>query len=218
MMKKKDDLRSQRMAEKQKRFLDAFRQFGTIRDACKATGIGRHNHYGWLVTDEEYRKEFAGADADFCDALEGELYRRGVEGIDEPLYFRGQKTGDTVKRYSDTLLLAALRARRPEKFDSNFDGVVEHHGPPIHFTLKLGEKSLRPEARAPKPPPIKLDRFLRPIAPPKMIEGQTVKTGEIGGLSQTARTPDAAPDAKTSPPTPPMLADAALQKSVDSGK
>jgi hypothetical protein len=48
-----------------------------------------------------------------------------VEGVEEPIVYQGEIT-NTVRRYSDTLLIFLLKARRPEKFRDNVK--VEHGG------------------------------------------------------------------------------------------
>jgi hypothetical protein len=51
-----------------------------------------------------------------------EAWRRGVEGLSEPLVSAGKLVRDedghpmTIQRYSDVLLTLLLRAHRPEKF------------------------------------------------------------------------------------------------------
>jgi hypothetical protein len=100
----------------QTRFLGAFRSSGNVRLAAEAAGVDRSRHYHWLTEDPEYGDEFAAAKEDAIEALEAEVYRRGVQGVDEPVgWYRGQ-AGGTVKKYSDLLLLALLRAHAPERW------------------------------------------------------------------------------------------------------
>jgi hypothetical protein len=49
------------------------------------------------------------------ERMEREAMRRGVEGYEQPVYYRGRRVGK-IKRYSDTLLMFLLRANRPEKY------------------------------------------------------------------------------------------------------
>ena len=49
------------------------------------------------------------------DWLEDELQRRSHDGWDEPVFYKGEVCGH-VRRFSDTLLLANVKARRPEKY------------------------------------------------------------------------------------------------------
>jgi hypothetical protein len=50
-----------------------------------------------------------------AELLEEEADRRGRDGLDEPVFYRGQQCG-TKRRYSDGLLLARLKAVRPEVY------------------------------------------------------------------------------------------------------
>lgn len=49
------------------------------------------------------------------DLLEDDVRRRAVDGVEEPLFHQGKKVGLT-RKYSDTLLIFLLKARRPAKY------------------------------------------------------------------------------------------------------
>lgn len=68
--------------------------------------------------DDEFRRDWEDAIEAGTDRMEDEMLRRAVEGVDEPIYQGGKKAG-TVKRYSDTLMIFSLKARRPEKYRDN---------------------------------------------------------------------------------------------------
>jgi hypothetical protein len=65
-----------------------------------------------------------------ADALEAEAWRRAVVGVQEPLVSGGKVVRDddgqpiAIRRYSDALMIALLKARRPERFKDR--AVVEH--------------------------------------------------------------------------------------------
>ena len=50
-----------------------------------------------------------------ADALEQEARRRALEGVEEPVFCRGERVG-VIRRYSDALLILLLKAKRPEQF------------------------------------------------------------------------------------------------------
>jgi hypothetical protein len=54
----------------------------------------------------------------YTDDLVQEVHRRAVEGVDEPVYYRGVEVG-SVRRFSDALAISLLKARRPEEFREN---------------------------------------------------------------------------------------------------
>lgn len=106
-------------------FLAAFEETGMITRACELAGVGRTTAYEARQRDEDFALAWADADERATEAMERELYRRAVEGIDKPVYQGGKKVG-TIREYSDTLLIFGLKARRPEKYRDNVK--VEHTG------------------------------------------------------------------------------------------
>lgn len=91
---------------------------GTISAACRAAGVDRTSHYRWLETDPEYAAAIRDAEQQFIHKLEAEMYRRGVEGVDEPVYDGGKLVGHK-RKYSDTLLIFALKGAAPAKYKDN---------------------------------------------------------------------------------------------------
>jgi hypothetical protein len=63
--------------------------------------------------------DFAAAWDDALEAsiehAEGELYRRSVNGVLEPVFYQGEMIGH-IRRYSDTLLMFLLRSHKPERY------------------------------------------------------------------------------------------------------
>ena len=104
-----------RTEARQTAFLQAFAELGTITGACRTSGVGRRSVYDWLADDERFAREFDAARETAADVLEAECRRRGLEGVEEPVYYQGQVVG-TVRRYSDACLLALLKAYRPDRF------------------------------------------------------------------------------------------------------
>lgn len=100
---------------KKRAFLVAYSELGNRTQAAKAAGIDRRNHSNWMRDDEQYREAFEEAHEQACEALEREAHRRAVEGIEEPVYYKGVRV-DTVKKYSDQLLVVLLNANLPDKF------------------------------------------------------------------------------------------------------
>jgi hypothetical protein len=98
-----------------------------VAAAAKATAIGRRTHYDWLEHDPEYAARFKDVDADVTEALETEARRRAQFGVEEPVYYQGQRV-DTIRRFSDTLLIFLLKARRPEVYRERFDHTLAAPG------------------------------------------------------------------------------------------
>jgi hypothetical protein len=105
-------------------WLEAFRKAGTVTAACELAGIHRSTAYDARI-DEQFARAWDEIEMETTDAMEREAYRRGVEGVDEPLVSAGKHVM-TVRKYSDTLLIFMLKARKPETYRDNVK--VEHAG------------------------------------------------------------------------------------------
>lgn len=65
--------------------------------------------------DEAFAKAWDEALAEALDVAEGELYRRSVRGVVKRVYYKDEQI-DTIREYSDTLLIFMLKSHRPEKY------------------------------------------------------------------------------------------------------
>ena len=104
-----------RVTPKKEAFIEHYTRMGTVKSAAKATGVSRKTVYEWLKADEVFSEGFEHAKENVTDELEQEAKRRAYEGINKPIYWQG-KLVDTIKEYSDTLLIFLLKGNRPEKF------------------------------------------------------------------------------------------------------
>jgi hypothetical protein len=102
------------------KFLAAFTEELTISGACKVAGVGRTTVYDRLDRDPRFAAEFHERDEAITDAMEHEAYRRGVIGVERPVYQGGAEVG-RVREYSDRLLELGLRARRRDKYSSKIE-------------------------------------------------------------------------------------------------
>ena len=112
-----------------------------------AAKIDRTVPYKTRQDDPDFAAAYDDALDEACDGLELEARRRAHDGIDEPVVYQGELCGSwvmpdgtvvskdtpgallvplTVKKYSDSLLMALLKAHRPEKFRDNVK--LEHMG------------------------------------------------------------------------------------------
>jgi hypothetical protein len=110
------DLTERRKSE----WLAAYAECGVVRYACANAKVGVSTVYEWLDEDPTFvvRKQAAGKRA--IDVLETELFRRGVLGVDEAVYWRGVPVG-VVRKYSDACLIFALKALDPAKYREHVD-------------------------------------------------------------------------------------------------
>ena len=111
---------------KKRAFLAAFPVHPSVTMAAKAAGVRRDIHYEWMRDDEVYREAFAEVKEMGIELLEVEAIRRARDGWDEPVFYKGEKTG-TIRKHSDTLLIFMLKAARPGVYKERVG--MEHSGP-----------------------------------------------------------------------------------------
>lgn len=111
--------------KKTARFIELIAEGYTINHAAKSVGISRMAPYRLRDRNPRFAKKLADAMEAGADVMEDEMRRRGVEGTLKPVFHQGEICGH-IREYSDTLLIFALKARRPEKYRDNYK--VEHSG------------------------------------------------------------------------------------------
>ena len=114
---------------KKRAFLAAYAGLGVVSKAANVAGINRSTHQGWMrdVGDEgdKYRAAFEDAHDEACGVLELEARRRAVIGVEKPVHYQGERV-DTVREYSDTLLIFMLKGAMPAKYQERRQ--IEHRG------------------------------------------------------------------------------------------
>lgn len=116
-------------------FLTRLASSCNVKAACLAAKVHRSIPYKRRDNDDDFAKAWRWALADGLDTLEAEAQRRAVEGVDEPIYYKGVRV-DTVKKYSDVLLMFLMKSHNPARFRDSSN--VEHSGPeggPITFNF-----------------------------------------------------------------------------------
>ena len=128
--------------DKQRLFLDAYAEQANVMVAAKMAGIHRTTVYVWLETDEDFSFAYNQAKEDAKDTLRAEIYRRGKEGWDEPVYQMGYLAGK-VRKYSDTLLIFHAKMLMAEYRDKQQLEVTGKDGGPIQVNhSKLSDEEL----------------------------------------------------------------------------
>jgi hypothetical protein len=107
--------RQKRSADSDKLFFTALENAHPVSAACRAAGYAPASVYRWRKEDAEFAERWNNAMVMAGDLLEEEADRRGRDGYDQPVYFRGKKVG-VKRRYSDGLLHARLKAVRPHQY------------------------------------------------------------------------------------------------------
>jgi hypothetical protein len=102
-------------------FLKALADTGSVTAAVAMAGTSRTRVYELRKVDPAFAAAWDAAEEIAVDGLEAEARRRAVEGVPEPLVSAGKLLRDDqgqpimVRRYSDHLLLALLKAHRPPR-------------------------------------------------------------------------------------------------------
>lgn len=110
--------------KKRKTFLQILSKTGRVTEAAQAVGYTSTNHlHKMRREDEQFAEDWDLAVAAAKDVLESEAIRRGVDGVMEPTYYKGEVCGYTVK-YSDTLLMFVLKKLDPSYRDTGGAGGV----------------------------------------------------------------------------------------------
>lgn len=128
-------------------FLDGLREGWSVRKSAYAVGIDTTTAYDWKSKSEasvqesgNYRDDFcvrwAAAYHDGADVLEDEAHRRGVEGVERPIYQGGVLVG-TETMYSDTLLNLKLRGKRPEIYNTERHELSGPGGKAIPMAMEI---------------------------------------------------------------------------------
>ena len=106
--------------KKMEQFLKALAETCNVTAAARQIGMSRRAMYDKRDADTEFAEAWDNAVEQGIDTLEFEARRRAYEGVDEPVFHRGEECGH-VRRYSDTLLMFLLRSHRPEKYRERYD-------------------------------------------------------------------------------------------------
>lgn len=106
---------SQVLAEKRRKvFLKVLARTGKVVVAARAIGLSTTTSlYEAKNRDEDFSNAWDAAILASADLLEEAAWDRAVDGVEEPILFKGEVVATKVN-YSDTLLLAMLASRKKE--------------------------------------------------------------------------------------------------------
>jgi hypothetical protein len=124
-MPKRKRLDSTRMvisSRRRKKFLEILANTGSVPEAARAVGYTNSSPMNrYRKQNKDFAEEWMEALDSFCDVMEAEADRRAKEGVLEPVFYKGDIVGHRIN-YSDTLMLARLRALKPEKYNPQGSG------------------------------------------------------------------------------------------------
>jgi hypothetical protein len=104
-------------------FLETLARVGTVSHACQAAGVNITTAWRMRQSDPGFDQACQDAERRFTDRAERELFRRAIDGVEEPIYQGGKLVGTRLV-YSDSLLLAVVKARKPDLYRDR--STVEH--------------------------------------------------------------------------------------------
>lgn len=126
-------------------FLSELAKSCNVSRAAEVAGVGRQTAYDHRGMFEDFSAAWDDAIEQATDALEFEARRRAMEGTEKPIVSQGEIIA-TVREYSDQLMMALLKAHRPDKYRDRRDvsltgaggGPVEHV---VSVVIDLGDDS-----------------------------------------------------------------------------
>lgn len=80
----------------------------SLRHAYTAAEVSRGAMSTWRAEHPTFDRLMEDIQLEMVDTMKAEAYRRSVIGHDEPLVHQGMKTGESIKKFSDTLLQFTL--------------------------------------------------------------------------------------------------------------
>jgi hypothetical protein len=93
--------------ERKTRFLDCLAEKGNVRHACSRVGLSQQAAYVLRRRDAEFARGWAAALAQAREGCAQVLAERAIDGVEEPIWYRGEQVG-TRRKYDTRLLLAHL--------------------------------------------------------------------------------------------------------------
>jgi len=96
-------------------FIKELARIPNVTAAARKAKIPRSTAYSERDTDADFAAAWEDALESSIEVAEGELYRRSVNGVPEPVYYQGQRVG-YIRRYSDALLMFLLRSHKPQQY------------------------------------------------------------------------------------------------------
>lgn len=119
--------RIERLEDDKRRFLLALAECGVAKQAAKVIGVNVTTAYRWRLADADFREAWDSLQDNIGQVVEDALLKRAVEGVEEPIFYAGQKVG-SVRRFSDAGAMMLLRGLRPGRHRENGGAINIHTG------------------------------------------------------------------------------------------
>ena len=116
---------SKRTPRRDKRFFDNLAAGLGVTEAATRAGYKRRTVYDYRDADPDFAEQWQEAVQAHIEAMELEADRRALEGVEEPVFYKGAECG-RVRKFSDNLLMFRLKALAPNKYRERQE--VKHAG------------------------------------------------------------------------------------------
>jgi len=94
-------------------FLDHYRRTAVLYKSAHAANLSTQTIRNYILKDSEFAYQVKQAKEMYMELILQEVHRRGIEGIDAPIVYRGKVVG-TIKKYSDRMLAVLAKHYDPE--------------------------------------------------------------------------------------------------------
>jgi hypothetical protein len=92
---------------------EAYAKFGRPSAAAAAVGVTTVTIRNLWKSNEDFAALMTEAHETYAAKVQDEIRRRAIDGVDKPVFYKGEVAG-YVKEYSDTLLVLEARRAHPE--------------------------------------------------------------------------------------------------------
>ena len=130
-------------AEKREAFVAALARYGTVKDACRVTGVSDTTFYRHEKRDPGFKARCAAAREQCAAKLEAIAWERATVGADETV-IRGGKVVQVKRKPSDAMLRLVMQASDPERYG----GTMSRSSDEIGALRRRIEAELRPKIEA----------------------------------------------------------------------
>jgi hypothetical protein len=107
-------------ADQWRRFLDGIASFFSVSRACLDAGISRSAAYARRDRDPKFAEQWEEARRIGAEVIEDEMVRRGVEGVERPVFFEGKQVA-TVREFSDATRLALAKGALAKRYGNRLE-------------------------------------------------------------------------------------------------
>ena len=126
--------RTENTKEMQKKFLEIFSQCGVVAEAARVSGIWRRKLYEMRDEDPDFAELWDEAKENFVDKLEQEMFRRAQGWEEDRIGPDG--TPYKMQKSSDTLLIFALKGKRPHIYGDKIKNEHSFESAPVPVILE----------------------------------------------------------------------------------